>query len=285
LYFTGKVFHLSPLWVILIFGLVLANSRLFFRGFLDRYVDHEKVEEIDRDFTVLTLEFAFLVRTFFFVVFGFTLDLPSLLSPHAWIEAVAITALIFLVRFISLRMFRWKDILSPELWIAPRGLITILLFFSIPANLVAPEELFRSGILLIVILLTSGIMTWGMVRHKEEHPAGGPEGLEMEGILPLERVRKHAPIPENPWVPEALVESADGTDGSTLSEPGAAAPPGEGPLHARPPLADAGTASAKGASVEDGRDPDRDADRDAEAEDQDDASSQRPEEPGAAQKS
>lgn len=208
LYFTGKLFHLSPLWIILIFGLVLANSRLFFRGWLAQWVDHEKIQNIDRDFTVLTLEFAFLIRTFFFVVFGFTLDLTSLLSPQAWLEAIAITALLYLVRFGALRAFRWKDNLNPELWIAPRGLITILLFFSIPANLMAEEALFSPGILLIVILLTSGIMTWGMVRYRGEAPRTNLEEIRMEGMLPLELDPMAPQEVDAPWTPSSAAEAS-----------------------------------------------------------------------------
>lgn len=229
LYFTGKLFHLSPLWIILIFGLVLANERLFFRGFLADLVDFDQVKQIDRDFTVLTLEFAFLIRTFFFVVFGLTLDLTSLLSPMAWLEAIAITALLYAVRFLSLRAFRWKGNLEPELWIAPRGLITILLFFGIPANLMAPEAMFSPGILLIVILLTSGIMTWGMVRYREEEPGVLPEGIVLQGMLPLNRSAEAA---DSPWIPDSVSAEAAPEDGPVEPEAGPSAeglPPAEAP--------------------------------------------------------
>ena len=211
LYFVGKLFHLSPLWIILIFGLVLANDRLFFRGFLKGLVDHNKVREIDRDFTVLTMEFAFLIRTFFFVVFGFTLDLNSLLSPMAWLESIAIVGILYLVRYGALRMFRWKGDLAPELWIAPRGLITILLFFGIPTSLLVPDAMFSPGILLIVILLTSFIMTWGMIRHGGEAPPTDLEGIRMEGLLPL----NDPVVPPAPLAPDT-VDVGDGLTAAIL---------------------------------------------------------------------
>ncbi|MCB0658631.1 MAG: hypothetical protein KDC57_20945, partial [Saprospiraceae bacterium] len=43
------------------------------------------------------------------------------------------------------------------------GLITILLFFAIPHELTVPA--FKSGILLYVILISSLLMTWALVRQ------------------------------------------------------------------------------------------------------------------------
>ena len=51
-------------------------------------------------------------------------------------------------------------------YLAPRGLITILLFYAIPENMVISQ--FDNGILLYIILATSSIMAWGMVRHKDK---------------------------------------------------------------------------------------------------------------------
>ena len=53
-----------------------------------------------------------------------------------------------------------RDIL-PELFIAPRGLITVLLFFGIPV--MYQQSAFNSGILLYSILLTGIAMTVAMV--------------------------------------------------------------------------------------------------------------------------
>ena len=51
-------------------------------------------------------------------------------------------------------------------YLAPRGLITILLFYAIPENMTITQ--FDNGILLYIILASSSIMAWGMVRHKEK---------------------------------------------------------------------------------------------------------------------
>jgi len=46
LYALGKLFHLSSLIIILIFGLVIANIQLFFRGWFAHWLDLKKAKEI-----------------------------------------------------------------------------------------------------------------------------------------------------------------------------------------------------------------------------------------------
>ena len=58
-----------------------------------------------------------------------------------------------------------KDIF-PTVYIAPRGLITVLLFFAIPKEL--QVEQFQSGILLFIIIATSIVMTWAMLRANKK---------------------------------------------------------------------------------------------------------------------
>src|SRR5690606_36076136 len=64
LYAVGKLFHLSSLIVILVFGLVLNNHERFFRGPLNRWINHEVLHGITEEFHTVTLETAFVVRTF-----------------------------------------------------------------------------------------------------------------------------------------------------------------------------------------------------------------------------
>ena len=166
LYAIGKQFlHLSSLVVILIFGLILNNHTLFFRGRIKKWIKKDILNNIIEDLHIVTLESAFVVRTFFFVVFGISLDLLSLLDVETALISLAIVASLYIVRFIALKAFAMKSIL-PELFVAPRGLITVLLFFSIPAHYV--QEQFKSGILLYSILLTGIIMTTAMVLKSDE---------------------------------------------------------------------------------------------------------------------
>lgn len=165
LYSLGKKLHLSSLIIILIFGLVISNMKLFFGGRLKRFLNHERAHQIYHELHIITLETAFVVRTFFFVVFGITIVLSSLLSLKVALVSLLIILSIYAIRFIVLRVFMGSDIL-PQLFIAPRGLITVLLFYAIPKEAMVPG--FEPGILLFVIIGTSLIMTWAMIKDKRK---------------------------------------------------------------------------------------------------------------------
>jgi NhaP-type Na+/H+ or K+/H+ antiporter len=163
LYSVGKLAHLSSLIIILIFGLLIANMRIFFRGWLSRWLDYRKAKEIYEGLHIITMETAFVVRTLFFVIFGITISLASLASLNVAFVSVLIILSIYLIRFVILRLFIGKDIL-PQLFIAPRGLITILLFYAIPKSAEVPG--FEAGILLFIIIGTSLIMTFALIFEK-----------------------------------------------------------------------------------------------------------------------
>ena len=165
LYSLGKKLHLSSLIIILIFGLVISNMRLFFGGRLKKWLNHERADQIYHELHIITLETAFVVRTFFFVVFGITIVLSSLFSLQVAMVSLLILLSIYAIRFIILRVFMGGDIL-PQLFIAPRGLITVLLFYAIPKEALVPG--FEPGILLFVIIGTSLIMTWAMIKDKRK---------------------------------------------------------------------------------------------------------------------
>lgn len=166
LYSAGKLFHLSPLLIILIFGMALSNHKVAFKVFRN-YFDNEKedpIAKIEKEFHLITMETAFVVRTFFFVVFGMTIDLAALIDMDVFMISAAIIVILYVIRFLCLRGIVGRQIV-PELWIAPRGLITILLFFAIPAEYTI--ESFSSGILLYVIIVSSLIMSFALIFDKK----------------------------------------------------------------------------------------------------------------------
>ena len=165
LYAIGKKMHLSSLIIILIFGLIVKNIKLFFPGKTAIFLEEEKMKSIYHDLHIITLETAFIVRTFFFVIFGITIVLSSLLSLKVALVSILIIASIYIIRWAVLRVFVEKD-MFPQLFIAPRGLITVLLFYAIPAQ--AEIEGFESGILLFVIIASSLVMTWAMIKDKRK---------------------------------------------------------------------------------------------------------------------
>ena len=163
LYAVGKKLHLSSLIIILVFGLMIANLKLFFRGPLRSLLHLDKVQNLYEGLHVVTMETAFVVRTFFFVIFGLTISLTSLFSLQVAMISLLIVVSIYLIRVLILLIFVGRDIL-PQLYIAPRGLITILLFYAIPEQ--ARIEGFDNGILLFVIIATALIMTFALIAER-----------------------------------------------------------------------------------------------------------------------
>ena len=189
LYSVGKLFHLSSLLIILIFGLVLNNNQLFFKGFLRKWLQPKKVKNILHDFHLVTMETAFVVRTFFFVLFGITITLASLLNLKVALISLAILTSLYVVRILVIKLFVQKDI-NPQIWLAPRGLITILLFFAIPAEY--QTEAFDSGILLYTIIISCVVMAASLV-------ANGKKVIPVEDMTFI-----YGPAPENTDSEEAL---------------------------------------------------------------------------------
>ena len=115
------------------------------------------------------MEFAFFVGTFFFVIFGMTLQLENMADITSLAISIIVVLGIFVIRYISLKIFIVKRII-PELFISPRGLITILLFFSIPAAYQTDD--FKPVILFYIILITNIVMSISlMVRGKDREYA------------------------------------------------------------------------------------------------------------------
>lgn len=181
IYALGKMMHLSPLILILVFGLVLKNHKLFFRGRLGNIISLMEFRKMEKDFHIITRETAFILRTFFFIVFGLTIDLGSLIDINVILISLMSVILIVLVRIILLRFFvpKMSEIL---LYIAPRGLITVLLFYSIPVT--ASNEDFQSGVILWVVLITSLYMSYGLIKEGKSNTSSTavkPKILEDEG--------------------------------------------------------------------------------------------------------
>jgi Kef-type K+ transport system membrane component KefB len=160
LFSIGEYLHYSALIIILIFGLVLNNTHVFFRGFMKKLINAEKVKEIRHEFVIITNESSFLIRTFFFVVFGLTMNLDGLLNVEAIIIACFVMLVIYFTRALNLKVFI-KSTIFPQMLIAPRGLVTILLFQKIVEHYgIIP---FSEAILAWVIIGTNLIMMAGLI--------------------------------------------------------------------------------------------------------------------------
>jgi cell volume regulation protein A len=166
-YAAAKAAHLSPLLIVLILGLMLNNAHLIRRFHLfDRLHSDHYPAELER-LKHLTAEATFFVRTFFFLLLGYTTELRALADLRTWAVALSIVGVVFALR-VPLLALLGAGRLQPLLWAAPRGLITVLLFYSLPAARV-PDALPR-GTLILVVLLSCGLMAVGFRRSGRTSP-------------------------------------------------------------------------------------------------------------------
>ncbi|MEW6087594.1 MAG: sodium:proton antiporter [bacterium] len=162
---VGKQLHLSSLIIILAFGLFLNNAgQINFPFFKDHFLYSNYSNDLYQ-LSQFSAESAFLVRTFFFSLFGFTINIKELKELAVLIYGCLILFAIYTIRFIYLKFITKTDII-PELFIAPRGLISILLYFSIPDNFKIPVV--NQGLLVLIVLITSLIMAGGIIRAKKD---------------------------------------------------------------------------------------------------------------------
>jgi hypothetical protein len=151
LYGVGKLLHLSPLILVLGLGLLLNNAHLLTRlgKPLGRLVapDHDDTLV---EFKGLVKELEFAVRSLFFIMLGLWTPLSALADPAAWLTAAVVVAVLLGVRYAVLRLLR-KDV-AQLLWLAPRGLITVLLILTAIQS--ADLGAFPEGAVMLTVLAT-----------------------------------------------------------------------------------------------------------------------------------
>ena len=164
IYSGGKLLHLPSLLIILVFGLLINNWEKISFKWLIKHFPHSEVESLRVFLHSITAESSFLIRTFFFLLFGYSIDLNFLNDPTVILIGSLIVLSLFLVRLIYLK-FYFKTKVFPEVFFIPRGLISIVLFFKIPGQLKLVD--FNDGILFFIVLSTSIILSLGMIFYKK----------------------------------------------------------------------------------------------------------------------
>jgi len=171
-YAFGKFFHLPALVTIFIFGLFLSNVKALLPSFMQRYLDLNQTEKGLHEFHILTAESTFLVKTFFFLFFGFSISLVEFSSIAPFIYGVLIFGIMLLIRYLYFIVTTFKIKPSPLVYMSPRGLISILLFLQIKE--VTFVNTFRSiideQVLLVVILASMLMMTLGTMKKTKQDP-------------------------------------------------------------------------------------------------------------------
>ncbi|MGV3632363.1 MAG: sodium:proton antiporter [Bacteroidota bacterium] len=161
IYTFSKIYHLPALIFILLFGLFIGNiDELKNFKFIRRFHPVDFNREVHK-FQELTTELTFLIRSLFFLLFGFLIETEELMNADTIFWALGITAGIFVIRGVFLKLFRLS--LNPLFYIAPRGLITILLFLSIPVT--QQIDLADKSLIIQVIILSALLMMIGLMKH------------------------------------------------------------------------------------------------------------------------
>lgn len=160
----SDIYHLPALIFILIFGLFIGNLDEL-KHF--KWIELVRPDALDREvrkFKELTIEAAFVVRALFFMMFGYVLETSEIINSETLIWAVVIVAIIFIFRILQLKLSKLP--LMPLLFVAPRGLITILLFLSIAAE--SRILMVNRSLIIQVVVLSSLLMMGGLMFNRKK---------------------------------------------------------------------------------------------------------------------
>ena len=176
IYSVSKFLHLAPLVTVFAVGLILNNLPLLQKMPGLQILEAKKLESDLNAFKHLTAEFTFVVRTFFFILLGYSTDLSDLAHLDAW----AITAVILIITFVGreliIRAFVGKET-HPLIWFAPRGLITVLLFLNIPKEMQIID--FPNGALMLTVLGSILILTFGSIYDAKRSKMANKENINL----------------------------------------------------------------------------------------------------------
>ena len=174
IYEVSKMYHLPALVFILLFGVFIGNlDELKTIGWIKKLKPEELNKEVSK-FKEIVIMGSFLIRSIFFMLFGYLMDLAEVLNSATILWALGITAGIFFLRIVQLYISRLP--VRPLAFIAPRGLITILLFLAISPSQMIP--LVNRSLIVQVIILTALVMMIGLwTSNDKEESVLAPAGL------------------------------------------------------------------------------------------------------------
>ena len=181
-YAIGKSFHFPSLLTIFIFGIFLSNGGDLLPRFMTNSIDPDITKKSLHEFHVLTSESTFLVRTFFFLFFGFSISLNSFMSLEPYFYAIVILLIMFGARYLYLSISTISFNTSPLVYMSPRGLISILLFIQLEAleNEGLKTNIIDERVLLLVILISMIVMLFGTLNNPKKQ-----EDISLEIEKPL----------------------------------------------------------------------------------------------------
>jgi NhaP-type Na+/H+ or K+/H+ antiporter len=173
-YAIGKYFHLPALVTIFISGVFLSNAKVLLPTFMKQYLNLGQTDKSLHEFHILTAESTFIVRTFFFLFFGFSVVISDFVSVEPFIYGLSILAIMLVIRYLYLSISTLHFKPTALLYLSPRGLISILLFLQIKElNFINNRSIaIDERVLLVVILSSMLILIFGTMRKTkiEETP-------------------------------------------------------------------------------------------------------------------
>ena len=169
-YEIGKDFlKLPSLVLIFIFGIFLSNFTNLIPKRLKKYIKTDKIKKSDlHEFHLLTAESTFLVRTFFFLFFGFSIPVESFVEFEPYIIGATVLLIMYGVRYFYLSIVLNDEESKPLLYFSPRGLITILLFLSISDYDIQKSNIVDEKVLLVIIIASMLIMIQGSIKRTKK---------------------------------------------------------------------------------------------------------------------
>ena len=192
-YAFGKLLHLPALVTIFIFGIFMSNVKSLLPRFLRNYLDLDSTRKEIQEFHILTAESTFLVRTFFFLFFGFSIQLSNFKSIIPFFYGLIIFLIMFLIRYMYITFTSLKIKPSPLVYMSPRGLISILLFIQLKdvSFISLDQSPIDERVLLIVILSSMLVMLLGTMKKqkdKEEIIIDNEESISIEMDIETSKV-------------------------------------------------------------------------------------------------
>ena len=192
-YAFGKLLHLPALVTIFIFGIFMSNVKSLLPRFLRNYLDLDSTRKEIQEFHILTAESTFLVRTFFFLFFGFSIQLSNFKSIIPFFYGLIIFFIMFLIRYMYITFTSLKIKPSPLVYMSPRGLISILLFIQLKdvSFISLDQSPIDERVLLIVILSSMLVMLLGTMKKqkdKEEIIIDDEESISIEMDIETSKV-------------------------------------------------------------------------------------------------
>jgi cell volume regulation protein A len=162
IYAISEIYHLPALVFILLFGLFLGNLDQLKQFKWIQVLRPRELDKEVRKFKELIVEVTFLIRALFFLLFGYLIKKSDILNPETFLWAISIVGIIFLMRGIILKLLKLS--VSPLLFVAPRGLINVLLFLAIVPSENIPFV--NTSLVIQVIILTALVMMIGLIFSK-----------------------------------------------------------------------------------------------------------------------